>query len=131
MAITRAKEQVVVFSSIHSTQIDLARTAAVGAAHLKYFLDYAEKGFRIRNDHGSVSEPDDLAAVIGNFLKENGFSVERDFGCSGYRISLAVRNPDNPDEFLLGIECDGPSYAAQKTTRDRDHLRHSVLSSLG
>jgi hypothetical protein len=131
VAITRAKEQIVVFSSIHAPQIELSRTNAVGAAHLKFFLDYAEKGFRIQNDTARGSESDNLAGLIAAFLTEHGFSVERNFGCSGYRISLAVRNPDHPDEFLLGIECDGPSYAAQKTTRDRDHLRYSVLRSLG
>ena len=45
--------------------------------------------------------------------------------------SLAVRNPNNPESFLLAIECDGSSYAAQRTTRDREHLRPSVLQSLG
>ena len=131
VAITRAKEQVVVFSSIHAHQIDLARTGAVGAAHLKYFLDYAEKGFHIRPENAAAAMPEGLADTIGGFLSANGFTVERNVGCSGCRIDLAVRNPDNPAEYLLGIECDGNAYAAQKTTRDRDHLRNSVLHALG
>ncbi len=131
VAITRAKEQVVVFSSIHSTQIDLARTGATGAAHLKYFLDYAGKGFHIqvKNTSGALSEG--LTDTIAQFLSARDFAVERSVGCSGYRIDLAVRNPDKLSEFLLGIECDGVAYAAQKTTRDRDSLRDSVLHSLG
>ena len=51
-------------------------------------------------------------------------------GASGYRIDLAVRRKDG-DGYLLAIECDGPSYAAQRTARDRDELRASVLKSLG
>ena len=51
VAITRAKEQVVVFAGIHASQIELSRTNAVGAAHLKYFLDYAEKNFAIRSSN--------------------------------------------------------------------------------
>jgi len=56
---------------------------------------------------------------------------EHNFGSSEYRIDLAVRNPNKPEDFLLAIECDGSSYADQRTTRDREHLRPSVLQSLG
>ena len=131
VAITRAKEQVVVFSSIHADQIDLARTGAVGAAHLKFFLDYAEKGIRIQHKNASDATSGGLAGEIAGFLAENGYETERNFGNSEFRIDLAVRNPDNPGNFLLAIECDGSSYAAQRTTRDREHLRPSVLRSLG
>ena len=131
VAITRAKEQVVVFSSIHAAQIDLSRTGAVGAAHLKFFLDYAEKGVQIQHKNAFVAPPDGLAGLIAGFLAENGYESERNFGSSEYRIDLAVRNPDKTEDFLLAIECDGSSYAAQRTTRDREHLRPSVLHSLG
>ena len=131
VAITRAKEQVVVFSSIHAAQIDLSRTGAVGAAHLKFFLDYAEKGVQIQHKNVSAATAEGLAGLIADFLAENGYESERNFGSSEYRIDLAVRNPDKPDNFLLAIECDGSSYAAQRTTRDREHLRPSVLQSLG
>ena len=131
VAVTRAKEQVVVFSSIHANRIDLSRTAAVGAAHLKHFLDYAEKGFRIasKNNPGGTSEQ--LADTIAGVLTSHNYVVERNVGRSGCRFDLAVRHPEKPSEYLLGIECDGEEYAAQKTTRDRDHLRNSVLRSLG
>ena len=52
-------------------------------------------------------------------------------GCSGYKIDVALRNPDRQNEFMLAIECDGASYAAQRTVRDRDNLRDSVLKNLG
>ncbi len=131
VAITRAREQIVVFSSIHAHQIDLARTGAVGAAHLKYFLDYAEKGFRIQSKNTSAEPAEGLADVIAGFLNANGFAVERNVGCSDCRIDIAVRNPDRPSEYLLGIECDGKVYASQKTARDRDSLRAGVLQTLG
>lgn len=131
VAITRAKEQVVVFSSIHATQIDLGRTAAVGASHLKYFLDYAEKGFRIQPQQTSGTQSEGLAETIEAFLAANGIPCERAVGCSGYRIDLAVRVPEFPEEYLLGIECDGPVYAMQRTVRDRESTRSGVLKGLG
>ncbi len=131
VAITRAKEQIVVFSSIHANQIDLTRTGAVGAAHLKFFLDYAEKGVRIQHKNDAESDRNGLAVQIAGFLAEKGYESEHNFGSSEYRIDLAVRSPDHPEQYLLAIECDGSSYAAQRTTRDREHLRPSVLQSLG
>ena len=131
VAITRAKEQVVVFSSIHANQIDLVRTGALGAAHLKFFLDYAEKGIQIESKNSGETARNGLAVQIAGFLAENGYPTEHNFGRSEYRIDLAVRNPDRPERFLLAVECDGSSYAAQRTARDREHLRPSVLQSLG
>ncbi len=131
VAITRAKEQVVVFSSIHANQIELSRTNAVGAAHLKYFLDYAEKKVNIYSGVNSENSIDGLQNEIADFLTGKDYMVEHNVGCSGFRIDLAVRHPERPEEFLLGIECDNAAYAAQNTTRDRDNLRHQVLKGLG
>lgn len=133
VAVTRAKEQVVVFSSIRAAQIELSRTSAVGAAHLRCFLDYAEKGLRLLpQQSGSESDANDgLAGTIAAFLKERGFAVKRDVGSSGVRIDVAVLHPQRPNEYLLGVLCDGSAYRRRRTTRDRDHLCESVLKSLG
>ncbi|MBE6357377.1 MAG: DUF3320 domain-containing protein [Lentisphaerae bacterium] len=130
VAVTRAKEQIVVFSSIHAGQIDLNRTSAVGAAHLKYFLDYAERGYTI-NTAGNKNNVQNFSAAVAKYLTNKGYPVEFNVGCSGFRIDLAVRNPDNPETFLAAIECDNSAYAAQYTTRDRDNLRRKVLEKLG
>ena len=68
---------------------------------------------------------------MGAFLKEKGFAVERNVGCSGYRIDLGVKDASRKDSYLAAIECDGESYASALTARDRDELRASVLRSLG
>lgn len=132
VAITRAKEQIVVFSSIRPSQIDLSRTRATGAAHLRYFLEHAEKNPRLLSNQSTPDETSSgLAETIAEFLKSNGYAVKRNVGNSGMRIDIAVLRPDFADSYLLGIECDGKSYRNQKTTRDRDHLRENVLKSLG
>ncbi len=130
VAVTRAKEQVVVFSSVHGSQIDLSRTAARGAAHLRYFLEFAEKGLDIGRSAARPGE-DGLAESVAGFLAGRGYEAVRDIGTSFCKVDVAVRHPDRPDEYLLGIECDGERYAAQRTARDRDHLRPSVLRGMG
>jgi hypothetical protein len=44
---------------------------------------------------------------------------------------LGVIHPDNPGQFLLGIECDGAAYHSARSARDRDRLRQEVLEGLG
>lgn len=131
VAITRAKEQVVIFSSIRASQIDLNRTESVGVSHLKDFIDYAEKGAHVEVRTGTAPLCDSFAGMVTVFLEKKGYKVEHDIGLSDRKIDIAVRNPQNESEFLLGIECDGPSYAAPRTARDRDSLRGAVLRSLG
>ena len=133
VAVTRAKQQVVVFSSIHGSQIDLSRTSAVGAAHLKGFLDFAEKGGNsapVASAQANAGGMDEFPAEVASLLRERGWVVDEGVGCGQFRIDLAVRRREGPG-YLLAIECDGSAYAAQRTTRDRDCLRASVLKGLG
>jgi very-short-patch-repair endonuclease len=64
-------------------------------------------------------------------LRERGWDVHPQVGCSGYRIDLAVVDPTAPGRYLLGIECDGRTYHSGATARDRDRLRQFVLENLG
>ena len=135
VAVTRSKEQVVVFSSIHGSQIDLSRTSATGAAHLRSFLDYAEKQGGTRScatadPGGTRSCASAFPATVAAFLREHGWEVDEQVGASAFRIDLGVRRHDG-EGYLLAIECDGPAYASQRTVRDRDELRASVLKGLG
>lgn len=134
VAITRARERVLVFSSIRADDIDLSRTQREGVAHLKTFLDYAERGPAAIAEattltNGEYESP--FEQDVGEALEARGWQIDRQVGCSGYRIDLAVRDPENPGRYLLGIECDGAFYHSGKTARDRDRLRQAVLESLG
>ncbi|MGP1272029.1 MAG: DUF4011 domain-containing protein [Phycisphaerales bacterium] len=135
VAVTRARRRLVVFSSLRSEDIDLRRTRAVGVRHFKTFLDYAERGPLAIAGAGDAAA---VASFEGGFegavrraLESRGWSVDARVGCGGYRIDLAVRDPDRPGRYLLGVECDGRSYASARTARDRDRTRSAVLRGLG
>ncbi|MBQ3288897.1 MAG: DUF4011 domain-containing protein [Kiritimatiellae bacterium] len=131
VAVTRAKEQVVVFASCKGSEIDLSRTKATGAAHLKAFLEYAERGGVSAADAGGEAHRDRFADEVAAFLVSKGYSIERNVGCSGCRIDIGVANPEKEGVYLAAVECDGDSYASALTVRDRDELRALVLRSLG
>ncbi len=136
VAVTRARRELVVFASLTADQIDLARSRARGVADLKLFLSYAQHGLRVLPaENKATAERDDfespLEQEICEALRAAGHVVQTQIGCSGYRIDLAVVDPDLPGRFLLGIECDGANYHSARTARDRDRLRQSVLEGLG
>ena len=135
VAITRARQQLVVFSRLRPEQIDLSRTNAIGVADLKAFLEYAQKGpaalrGSARQIVGQSCESPFEEAVF-RALTARGWILHKQVGCSGYRIDLAVVDPELPGRYILGIECDGANYHSSRTARDRDRLRASVLESLG
>jgi len=134
VAITRAKQEVVVFSGIKADHIDLTRTRAKGVRDLKHFLDYAERGPKalIAAATAGDGEPDsEFERMVADRLRQAGFDVHHQVGCSGYRIDLAVLDPSMPHRYLLGIECDGATYHRAATARDRDKLRQLILEGLG
>ncbi len=135
VAITRARWEVMVFSSITADQINLSRTRAKGVRDLKYFLDYAERGTAALAEV-ATTDPDAqtesfFEEEVSKALRSLGYEVHHQIGCSGYRIDMAIVDPEREGSYLLGIECDGASYHRSKTARDRDELRQSVLEGLG
>jgi very-short-patch-repair endonuclease len=135
VAITRARREVLVFSTMRAEQIDLARTRARGVQDLKLFLEYAERGQSALREAIRLRQPEAFDSPfeqqVHDALVERGHEVHTQVGCSGYRIDLAVVDPERPGRYLLGIECDGVNYHRAKTARDRDRLRASVLQGLG
>ena len=134
VAVTRARQQLVVFSSLQASQIDLARTAATGVHHLKTFLRYAEHGaIALPRGPGRLEsrEATAMERTIAAALEARGHVVDLVVGTSDYRVDLAVRDPEEPDRYLLGIETDGASYRTARTARDRDRLRPGVMQGLG
>jgi very-short-patch-repair endonuclease len=134
VAVTRARHSMVVVSSMQSHDIDLSRTQTRGPILLKAFLDYAERG-PVALTAAVESEGADFDSVfekqVYDELTSRGLCLHQQIGCSGYRIDLAIVDPDKPGEYQLGIECDGATYHSSATARDRDRLRQRVLEDLG
>lgn len=132
VAITRARCQLRIFSTLTHDQIDLGRTSARGAEHLKDFLQFAaQQGGGEIQEHPPARFASPFEREICQSVESLGYQVDTQVGCGGYRIDLAIVDPSNTGRYLLGIECDGPSYRSALTARDRDRLRHQVLEGLG
>ncbi|QDT15066.1 DUF4011 domain-containing protein [Alienimonas californiensis] len=137
VAVTRARSEVTVVSSVRAADFDLAPTAARGAKLLKGYLDFAARGPAALADSAAAAEStgrgfdSPFEADVAAALAEHGLEPVPQVGCGGYRVDLALRHPDRPGEFCLGIECDGAAYHSSATARDRDRIRQAVLENLG
>lgn len=137
VAVTRAKNKVICVSSIKATDIINANKASRGVFLLQQYLDYAEHGrasleatkLRNVNTNGYYDSPfeEEVAREIQNL----GYQVDSQVGASGYKIDLAIVNPKNGEEYLLGIECDGAQYHSSYSARVNDRIREENLKDKG
>ena len=133
VAVSRARYEMKVFSTLRADQIDLNRTSAEGVAGLKAFLEYAEKGREALSCQTSAERrsEDALLCSIAAELEKRGYRIRMNVGCSGYRIDIGVVDPECPEKYLLGILCDGYNHNAARTVHDRVVTQSSVLQMLG
>ena len=134
VAVTRAKCNVQLVSSMHYTDIDLKHTSSEGAKLLREYLDYAENGSIALERAVSVRPfeqfDSDFELEVCDYLRSKGFAVDTQVGCSGFRIDLGLKLPDSSD-YVLAIECDGATYHSSQNARDRDRLRQEILERMG
>jgi very-short-patch-repair endonuclease len=133
VAVSRARYEMQVFSTLRADQIDITRSASEGVASIKLFLEYAEKG---RSTLGlRKAAPENVGGgfekILAEKIRKHGYEVNTDIGCSGYRIDIGIVNSKKPSQYLLGILCDGVNYNAAKTAKDREIIQQEVLKLLG
>ncbi len=134
VAVTRARQEMVVFATLRPEQIDLSRSSAQGVSALKAFLEYADTQKLPQNADAAKkpsAQQNGVAESICAYLAENGYATQRNVGRSEYRIDIGVVDPQRPGQYILGILLDGASYGTAKTTRDREIAQISVLEGLG
>lgn len=132
--ITRARYMIKIYSGIKASDFHIDKSNSQGLQLLQWYLDFAERGEDALKQEIKVNGEDDFDSpfeiAVCKALRDRGYLVKTQIGCSGYRIDLAIIDKNNPSKFLLGIECDGATYHSGATVRDRDRLRQEVLESL-
>ena len=125
VAVSRAREEMLVFASLSAAEIDLKKTSSAGVAGLKAFLEYAEKG---RTTLALRADDVKLGKGIGKYIAEElsayGYECRVEVGTSDFKVDAAVIDPDHPTEFLLGILSDGNNAFSAK---DRNLLQPQIL----
>jgi len=131
VAVTRARYEMKIFSSLKADQIDLNRTKSEGVKGLKEFLNFAEKGIFMGNTSQPSERRSTLVHQLAIALEKEGLKVSTHIGTSNYKIDIGIFHPENEQEYILGILVDGDNYFNIHTTNDRELLAPSVLQLLG
>ncbi|HLA63454.1 MAG TPA: DUF3320 domain-containing protein [Rhodothermales bacterium] len=129
--ISRARRRCEVFTNLRADDLDLSRTEARGVASFKRYLHYAETGVLEAALAGGRTPAAPFEEAVAAALVAAGYEVVPQVGVGGFRVDLAVVDPDKPGRYLLGVVCDGATYHSARTARDRDRIRQTVLEGLG
>ncbi|MBS1400231.1 MAG: DUF4011 domain-containing protein [Clostridia bacterium] len=126
VAVSRAREEMVIFSSMTGAMIDLSKTGSKGVAGLKAFLEFAEKGrTTLAIPAGNlVKKKPGIGKYIAEELSSYGYDCRYDVGVSDFKIDVAVTDPRNKHKFILAVMCDGPNTFSIK---DRNVLQIQTL----
>lgn len=129
VAITRARREMLVFSTLLPEMIDTTKSASQGVASLKGFLSFAA-GRSVHNTTASQS-PGGIIQAIGAFLQSNGYHITYNIGSSHFKIDIGVTHTHHPDRFILGIILDSKNYYQAGNVNDRIIILPAVLQQLG
>ena len=131
---TRAKNQLILVTSLKSTDIKVEENSHEGKRIFKEYLAYAESDDReiqVGEVTGREVESPFQQWAIDVIESIPGFTADWEIGVKGFRIDIGVRHEDYPQGYLLAVETDGASYHSSKSARDRDYLRQKILESHG
>lgn len=135
VAITRAKYNVKLVGSIMPIDIDVAKVESEGVKMLRSYIEFAQQGVVALQKELSYSDlpvfDSPFEESVYDFLTSKKYEIVTQVGCSGFRIDMAIKNPQRRGEFAIGIECDGATYHSSRTARERDRLRQTILEDMG
>lgn len=129
--ITRAREKCVVYSNFHGTDLPDDAKTAFGVRALRTFLEFAENKRFVESSLGLQDSDSPFEDSVFEFIRDNGYVVNRQVGCAGFRVDLGIVDPEHQGQYILGIECDGYKYHSSPVARDRDRLRQQLLENRG
>ena len=149
VAITRAREQVIMVTSFDPPDLPVEDSKNLGPKRLKEYLTYAKAVSEMRRDDvalllkrldtiapGQASSASaelgmTLERQLGEALRAQGLTVEEKVGFSGYKIDLAIVDPNDATRYVMGIETDGATFQTARSARERDVVRQKFLEDRG
>jgi hypothetical protein len=131
VAITRARRQVILFSSFDPSELRAEQTASIGIKHLKGYLELAASGREsesdsVQREHTIDRHRDEIA----DELRYRGYAVKTDVGLSDFRVDISIADATDPSQPLVAVLLDGEGWRARRTVADRDGLPVDVLKGL-
>ena len=131
VAITRARRQIIVFTSFDPQDLHAERTAHRGVKDLRAYLHQAAEGRAPRALPASQSPLSWHRREIAEALEAAGLTVRTGVGHSTFEIDLVLARADQPDRPAVAILLDGPQWNKREGVVERDLLPVDVLRTMG
>ncbi len=149
VAVSRAREKVVIVTSIDPLQLRITEESNIGGKFLRKYLEYAKAVFendpeeiaRVLKGLGgaafeksAISEPTQKSEIAGELffqLQKAGLEVRKDVGYSNYGLDLAILGKEGRQHYALGVEIDRHNYSGLLDAKERDVYRQNLLESRG
>ncbi|MFA6667100.1 MAG: DUF4011 domain-containing protein [Bacilli bacterium] len=133
VAVSRARDEMIVFSSIEPIDINPNNAKNDGARYLRDLLEYAKYGTKTLTKNVDNNDKE-IDVSVANFIKSDleklGYKCDLNVGSSNFRIDIAIKDKEEKS-YVLGVICDSSYYFDAKTCRDRNVLHSDVLKRLG
>lgn len=130
VAITRARRQVILYSSFDPSALRAEETSSLGIKHLRAYLDVAAHGTgTLGQAVGRTLNVDRHREDIAERLRARGLTVTTDVGLSDFRVDVQIASPSDPSQPIAAVLLDGPLWANRLTVSDRDGMPVDVLCS--
>lgn len=126
--ITRAKQRCEVFTNLLPADIDLNRAKSAGMRALREYLETAHAGSTAtatQTNQPKLQSP--LEQTLFAALVARGYEIHQ----PSHSIALAVTDPNQEGQYLIGLDTDGSDYADIARASDRERLRSQILTGLG
>ena len=145
VAITRAKSQIYVVTSIEPEELNVETTKNAGPKIFKNYLRYVravsngnqtEKKIILEGALNNIERPqdnkiiNDLEKKIKAELEGLGYRVDTNLGNADYKISLGIYDKEL-ERYLVGVECDYTAYESSDSIMERDVFRPTFLKTRG
>ena len=131
VAITRARRQIIVFTSFDPQDLHAERTAYRGVKDLRAYLHQAAEGRAPRALPASQSPLSWHRREIAEALEAAGLTVRTGVGHSTFEIDLVLAVADQPGRPAVAVMLDGPQWNKREGVVDRDLLPVDVLRTMG
>ena len=134
VAVSRARDQMIVFSGVYPEEIRSNEAKNEGAGYLRDFLSYAKYGVSALSNiigNNLFTPREGVVFYLAKELRRLGLEVDENLGTSSFRIDLGIKDPKDKNKYALGIITDSDLYCAAPTCRDRNLIQPKMLSRLG
>ena len=124
VAVTRAKFNVSIVSSIRYTDINSTTTNSLGVKLLQNYLEFAEN---VETNKNYMETDNGIINTVKQYIESLGYDVYPNYGSSSFKINLAVKKND---EYILAIMIDGSGGYSNNMT-DKYRLERILLERQG